>query len=118
MTDGFTLEFSARDGLLVARLAGELDRVDADEARERILGEWGSEYPALVCDLGALGYLDSAGVHLLHALGRAAHAAARRIAAVFPQARTPRKVLEVTGMPGEIPLFETLEEALQSVSSH
>lgn len=117
MTEALKLEFAQRDGYLVVVLAGELDRTDTDSARERILTELGRTDRGLVCDLSDLSYIDSAGVHMLHAIGRTANNQSRRVVAVAPRTRTPRRVLEVTRISEEIPVFDTLEEAVESAGS-
>ena len=59
-----------------------------------------------------MGYLDSSGVHLLHAVARTLTRRGQRLALVFPRRRTPADVLRLTGI-GEIaPLHATLDEAL------
>jgi anti-sigma B factor antagonist len=112
-----TLEVVTRDGVAVATFAGELDSADTESVRAKLLGALASPGHGLVCDLTSLSYIGSAGVHLLHRLGRSLHAEGRRMALVAPTAPTARRVLEITGITEEIPLFETVDQAATDVRS-
>jgi anti-anti-sigma factor len=108
----FALELVVRDGAVVASFAGELDRADTDGLREKLLDALTSEEHALVCDLSLLSYIDSSGVHLLHALSRALQTDGKRMALILPTASTPRRVLEIVGIAEAIPLFASVDDAV------
>lgn len=117
MPSALTLEVVTRGRVVVATFAGELDGADTESVRVRLLAALPSGAHGLVCDLSLLSYIDSAGVRLLHRLDRALHAEGHRIALVPPTKPTPRRVLEITGMTEAIPLFGSVGEAAEGVSS-
>jgi anti-anti-sigma factor len=59
------VRFETVDGVVVARLQGEVDMSNADDLGEAITARVSSDALALVLDLAAVDYLDSAGIHVL-----------------------------------------------------
>jgi anti-anti-sigma factor len=100
---------------VVVTLAGEIDRLNAAATRERVEAAVDADAVGLVADLGDVTYLDSSGVHLLHAVARSLGRSGQRLVVVRPRQRTPAAVLELTGI-GEIaPLHDDLSAALESL---
>ena len=100
---------------VVVTLAGEIDRLNAGATRERIEQAVARDAVGLVVDLRDVAYLDSSGVHLLHAVARALGRVGQRLLLVRPRRRTPAEVLELTGI-GEIaPLHKDLDAALAAL---
>lgn len=110
MATEFALELAVHDGVLVASFVGEIDRADTDGLGERLLDALPAE--AMVCDLSALSYIDSAGVHLLHRLSRALHTDGQRMALILPAEPTPLRVLELVGITEAVPHFATVDDAV------
>lgn len=115
MPTEFALELAVHDGVLVASFAGEVDRADTDGLSERLLDALPSA--GMVCDLSALSYIDSAGVHLLHRLSRALQADGQRMALVLPAEPTPLRVLELAGITEALPHFATVDDAVTHLTS-
>ena len=112
------LRMSRAGRAVVVSLAGEIDRLNAPVLREAIERAAGADTEAtgVVCDLADVRYLDSSGVHLLHALSRFLRRRGQRLAVVRPQRRTPAEVLALTGI-GEIaPVHEDLDAAVAAVA--
>ena len=103
---------------VIVALAGEIDRLNAPELREAIERAAGSDTGTLgvVCDLGDVRYLDSSGVHLLHALSRFLRRRGQRLTVVRPLARTPAEVLALTGIDEIAPVLEDLDAAIEAVA--
>lgn len=100
---------------VVVTLGGEIDRLNAGATRERIEAAVDNDAVGVVVDLGEVSYLDSSGVHLLHAVARALRRTGQRLVVVRPRRRTPAAVLELTGI-GEIaPLHGDVTAALESL---
>jgi anti-anti-sigma factor len=96
----------------VVALDGEIDRLNARALGAAIERAVDADAVGLALDLTAITYLDSSGVHLVHALARTLGRRGQRLALVRPRRRTPADVLELTGI-GEIaPLFDDLDTAL------
>ena len=56
------------DGVVVAHLQGEIDMSNADDLGAAITARISADAVALVLDLAAVDYLDSAGIHILFEL--------------------------------------------------
>jgi anti-anti-sigma factor len=60
--------FETLEGVVVARLEGELDMSNASELGAAITARVPSDARGLVLDLGGVGYVDSAGIHVFFEL--------------------------------------------------
>jgi anti-anti-sigma factor len=103
---------------VVVKLGGEIDRLNAPALRAAIERAADSETEAVgvVCDLVDVRYLDSSGVHLLHALSRFLRRRGQRLAVVRPLRRTPAEVLALTGIAETAPVLEDLDAAVAAVA--
>ena len=102
---------------VVVALAGELDRLNAPALSTALEAAVEDGALGLALDLGAVSYLDSSGVHLVHALARALARRGQRLALVRPRRRTPAHVLELTGIGAIAPLHDDLDAALAMFGS-
>jgi anti-anti-sigma factor len=107
-----TVDLVVRDGVVVARFAGELDRADTDGLRERLLDALTSGGYGLVCDLSLLSYIDSAGVHFLYRLSQALQPDGQQMVLILPTEPTPRRALEIVGLTEAIPIFASVADAV------
>ena len=62
------VSFETLEGVVVARLQGEIDMSNAAELGAAITARVPSEARALVLDLAGVGYVDSAGIHVFFEL--------------------------------------------------
>ena len=97
---------------IVVALDGEIDRLNARAIGEAIQRAVDADAVGLAVDLSDVEYLDSSGVHLVHALARALGRRGQRLALVRPRRRTPADVLRLTGIAEVAPLFDDLGAAL------
>ena len=104
------LGIEQRGSTVVATLEGEVDVSNAAEIESSIVAAAGSA-EALLVDLGALEYLDSAGVALLHRIARTRRDEGRSLVLVVPPAAFARRVIEVTRLDAAVPVVATLDEA-------
>lgn len=102
---------------VVVSLAGEIDRLNAPELGEALERAVDDDALGLVLDLAAVSYLDSSGVHLVHALARSLARRGQRLALVRPQRRTPCEVLELTGITAIAPMHDDVDAALAMFAS-
>jgi len=109
-------EFEQRDGVLVAVVEGEIDSSNASDLRLALADRLPSASEALVLDLTAVTYLDSAGVHLLFDLGRRLAARRQAIRLVVPQGTPTRRVLELCAIEGVAPIDPDVESALGAIA--
>ena len=91
MTEIATLFVWRRRDVVVAAITGEVDISNARRLEREILAE--VEGTGLVVDLGGLGFMDGAGVHLLYALADRV----TRFAIVLPEGSFVERVLDLSG---------------------
>ncbi len=93
---------------VVARVGGEIDLANAAALGRRIDEALDGARSAAV-DVGAVGYLDSQGVRLLHALAQRLTAAGVDLVVVAPAASVAGRVLELTRLGDVAPVRESLD---------
>jgi len=109
-------EIEERDGVLVARIGGEIDSSNAAELRLALTDHLPNASTAMILDLSRVGYIDSSGIQLLFDLGRRLAARRQTMRLVVPQGSPTRRVLELCDVGDVAPLDAGLEAALGSVS--
>lgn len=87
-----TLETETRADLVVFKLSGEIDSSNA-EALEQAMLERLDPARSIVVDLGAVSYLDSAGVGMLFTIAGRMRARDERLRIVLPREAPIRRVL-------------------------
>jgi stage II sporulation protein AA (anti-sigma F factor antagonist) len=114
MSNGTEIVAERAGRAVVVALDGEIDRLNARELGAAVERATDDDAVGLALDLRAVAYLDSSGVHLVHALARTLGRRGQRLVLIRPRRRTPADVLELTGI-GEIaPLFDDLDTALEA----
>lgn len=114
MTDLAKLEIELRGDACVARIQGEVDMSNADDLLADIERGLPGGGAALVVDLTATRYLDSAGVRVLFALADRLRSRRWGFAVLVPADAPVRAVLELMDLPSVVPLAADLESALAS----
>jgi anti-sigma B factor antagonist len=106
------IAFETVDGVVVARLEGEVDMSNAAELGAAITARIASDARGLVLDLGAVGYVDSAGIHamfeLREGLRRRGQQIRLAVAADSPVAAT----LQYAGVRDTLGAAATVREAI------
>jgi anti-anti-sigma factor len=110
------VEITGDENVQVASLSGEIDISNAEEVT-RTLTQMPNTLYGLIVDLSKLTYLDSAGVRMLYDLGNRLSVRSQSLVVVSPSGRSPRRVLELTGVPQRIRVVETLAEANEALSA-
>ena len=104
-----------RDSVGIVSLAGEVDIVQAQEVRERLLGAIRNEDLGLVVDLTNTSYIDSVGVSLLFELAERLSERQLRLAVVLPAKGLVGRVLTIVSLDSVALVHSTLDEALSAV---
>jgi len=102
----------AGEGLVVARIRGDLDLSNLYAVHTALLEMLPNEAIGLVVDLGGVTFLDSSGVEALFRLQASLEVRQQRLAVAIPAGATIRRALELSGAPGEMPLCGSVDEAL------
>lgn len=109
------IDSRVRDGIRVVQLGGRMDGFGAKEAAAALPA---TDDPAkLVVDGSEMSYLSSAGVRVLLGWQKAAAAAGGAFALCGLQPFC-RSVLEMSGLAGMIPVFDTVDEAVEELRVH
>lgn len=110
MAGDSSVEWTASNGCVVARLSGEMDYVSRPVFTERLLELITGGGRLLVLDLSGVTFCDSAGLNvLLVARLRAEQRGATLVLACMPLQL--RRVLEVTGADQVLATYDTVAEA-------
>jgi anti-sigma B factor antagonist len=114
---GRDLQVTARTlrGVRVVGVVGELDIATSPDLRDLLAKARDDADLPLVIDLTGCAFIDSTGLAaLLHGAGRE-RAAEGKVALVSSPGEV-RKLLELTAIDRTLPVFETLDEAIEAVS--
>jgi anti-sigma B factor antagonist len=109
----FPATWSGQTAVITA--AGEIDIINAESLRDAFLSAFNAGATALVADLTAVTFLDSAGVTALVRAARRASAsdAVLRVAVTSPAVL---RVLDLVGIDQLVPVYPSVAEALASLS--
>jgi anti-sigma B factor antagonist len=109
-------DFDEHDGVVIARIGGEIDSSNASELRLALSERLPSATNALVLDLSEVTYLDSSGIQLLFELGKRLGTRRQTMRLVVPDDAPMRRVLELCDMASVAPLDPELELALRALA--
>ena len=105
----------AGDGILVARVAGDLDLSNLHAVHTALLDATPNAALGLVVDLAGVVFLDSSGVETLFRLQRSLAIRQQRFAVAIPPNAMIRRALELSGALSEMTLCPSVEDALATV---
>lgn len=103
-----TVNASSHDGYRLVRIIGEVDLSNVREVTHAISAEIPHDVPLVVVDLSGTTYLDSTGIAMLFRLGERLADGRQDLRLVSPPGSHVRAVLELTRVPGVIPVLDEL----------
>ncbi len=106
------VQFSSRDQVVVARLTGEIDLSNAESITAAVVEAMPHESSALVLDLSAVDYLDSAGIQLIYHLRETLRARNQSLRLFIPSDSPANDALRLAGVAQHVDAMETLDDAL------
>jgi anti-sigma B factor antagonist len=106
-----------RDSVGVVTLAGELDVLQANALRNRLLGVVRNEDLGLVLDLTEATYIDSVGVSLMFELAERLTERQLRLAVVLPEDGLVDRVLTIVNLASVATVERTVDAALAAIES-
>ena len=112
MTTLARLDDEWHDETPVARLQGEVDASNVEEIGDRLRSLLTNHAVAMVVDLSATTYLDSAGINLLFVLGEEMRGRQQQLALVVRDGSPIMRMLTLTGVDQAVAVHDTLTEAL------
>jgi anti-anti-sigma factor len=98
----------------VAHLEGEIDLANAWSVSRAIVEAISNQDLKLVVDLTEVRYLDSVGIRMLFDLARRLADHDQRLVVVVPSVAPIRRAIDVSGLPGEVALVESVRAATRS----
>ena len=104
-----------RDGVVVARVSGELDLSNVADVGDALAHATPSHATGLVIDLSELRHIDSAGVRMLFELRRRLVQHRQELAAVVPAGARIADVIELLAVAQTIPVFGAVGPAVDTV---
>lgn len=110
------VSFSRRAGVLIASPAGRVDSANSLEFREALESGIPSAERALLLDLEQLSYMSSAGLRVLLMVARRFQGPDNAIG-VCSLSAALRSVMSLSGFDKIMPVFETMDDALKSIST-
>jgi anti-anti-sigma factor len=99
--------------LPIAVIDGEVDASNAADIAERLRRLVTNRNVALVVDLTATSYLDSAGINVLFDLGSELHDRQQQLHLVVPTAAPIARAISFTGLDAAVPMHATREAAVE-----
>lgn len=106
------VQFSEHERVVVARLKGEVDLSNADSIETAIVEATPNHALALILDVSALDYLDSAGIHLIYKLRQKLRARGQTLRLVIPTESPAHDALRLAGVSHNVDTAESLEAAM------
>jgi anti-anti-sigma factor len=98
--------------VVVAAVEGEIDASNARGIGDRLRQTITNRGRALVVDLAATTYLDSAGINVLFEIGNELRERQQRLLVVVAEPSPIARMLAITGLDAAVPTYPTLESAL------
>jgi anti-anti-sigma factor len=110
------VHFSGPEQVVVARLTGEIDLSNAHIIENAIAQATPNEAIGLIVDVSALGYLDSAGIHLIYKLREKLRARGQTLRLVIAPQSPANDALRLAGVADNLDTDTTLDAALAEYS--
>jgi anti-anti-sigma factor len=101
----------------VAQLSGEIDASNVHEIAGRLRSPLTNHSTALIVDLSAVGYLDSAGINLLFTLGDELRGRQQALHIVVPASSPVARMLRITALDRAFPAHRALEDAVAATAA-
>ena len=115
MSVGDALDVRTEDGVVIARLIGEIDLSNARPIGSLVAGAVPNDAAGVVLDLTDTTYLDSSGVHLVFDLAERLSSRQQRLALAVPDGARIRRVLDLVNMKASVPVEVTVDAAATAV---
>lgn len=103
------------NAVIYAELTGDVDMSNADELRRDLSAATPNGALGLVLDVSKVGYLDSAGIHLVHRLREDLRARGQKLKLVIPPESLINDTLRLAGLDWSEDVTDTPEEAREAL---
>jgi anti-sigma B factor antagonist len=110
------LDVERLDSVPLARPRGDIDAANARQVRDELIDCLALGADDVVLDLSTTRYLDSAGIDMLLRLGERLRERRARLLVVIARDSPLARLAQIVGLPGALPVHDTLEQALDACS--
>lgn len=112
MMIGHELHIDTADGVLVARLEGEIDLANADVVRGALARAASNDIAGAVVDLSKTTYMDSAGINVLFHLRERLRVRGQEVRLVVPPGSGAYDALRYSGVLATLTISDSVDAAL------
>jgi anti-anti-sigma factor len=116
VSDLVQVETTETDGVVVARVTGELDVAGAEAIGQQIGEAVPNSAHGLVVDFSRLEFIDSSGVAMMFALARRLESRRQKLRCVAPAGSPVARVLDIVEFERAAPVDQALEQALAGMA--
>ena len=109
------LRLDSEDLIVYAQLRGDIDMSNARELREELSSRTPNQALGLVLDLRDVGYLDSAGIHLIHHLREDLRASGLALRLVIPDGSPVNDTLRLAGLDWDGEIADSVGDARRAL---
>ena len=109
------LDTRLAEGVLLARVRGEIDMSNAAEIGSAVVGRISNEALGVVLDLTDVEYLDSAALHTIFDLRTRLKDRGQQLRLVVPPGATIAQAVEIMDIPRTIGVSGSADEAVESI---
>lgn len=107
------IDFRKDDGILIISVDGRIDTLSAPEFQNRMEELMEREETNVILNLEKLQYVSSAGLRAVLVSAKKAAASGKKLSCCSLQEMV-RKVFDISGFTGIIPVFDSLEDAVRT----
>jgi anti-sigma B factor antagonist len=111
------MHVESHDGVVVARVDGEIDLSNAGAIRASVLQQMRNDEVGLALDLTGVRYLDSAGIQIVYELRRLLETRGQQLVLVVPGESLIKRTLDLVGASSTMAIVATLDAALATLDS-
>lgn len=109
------LELTDDDGVVVARVEGDIDFGSAGDLGRDVLRDMSDAAVGLVVDLTDVRYVDSGGVRVFFELAARLETSGRRVALAVPEMSPVRRLIKITRLEEAVLLCTTVQECIEMI---
>lgn len=109
------LELSDEEGVVVARIDGDIDISSADDLGRDVMRALPDSASGLVLDLSEVRYVDSCGVRVFFELAVQLGISGRRLALAVPETSPVRRLIKITRLEEAVLLCASAQECTEMI---
>jgi anti-sigma B factor antagonist len=109
--------FTHEDGVLVARLTGEIDMSNAEGIGAAVLEATPNDAIGVILDLSAVEYLDSAGIYVVFGMRSRLRARGQSLRLALPASSPVDDALRLAGVQSHVDVVATVEDGIAELKT-